>query len=143
MTDRKRRLLAALTLVTSACAKKPAAPQVIEKPVVQIPPPDVAPNGCADCHKVEGSNDYTLPAEAKKANPSHPPLPATATVNDCIKCHGGSGKSGAKPFNTFLHKAHLTSQVFSPKLHGYCNSCHVMNPDTGLITVKGVTATTK
>lgn len=147
MTNRKFRLLAMLILclaaaglLASACAKPQIQEKIVEKPVAQIPPPDVAPNGCADCHKKEGDKDYTLAAEAKKANPNHVPVPATATVNDCIKCHGGAGKSGAKPFNTFLHKAHLTSQIFGPRLKGYCNSCHVMNADTGFMTIKGVTA---
>ncbi|HEY3314340.1 MAG TPA: hypothetical protein VGL40_03525 [Bacillota bacterium] len=134
--------LAALALLAGAC--KQAAPQekVVEKPVVQIPPPDVAPNGCSDCHKKEADKDYTLAAEAKKANPSHPAVSATATVKDCVVCHGGAGKSGAKPFRTFLHKAHLNSQNFGPKLHGYCNSCHAMDANTGLISVKGLPAPT-
>ncbi|MHB0884909.1 MAG: hypothetical protein ACYC41_03405 [Bacillota bacterium] len=130
--------LVVAALLATACAKAPAQPQVVEKPVVQIPPPDVAPNGCADCHKKEGDKDYTLSAEAKKANPNHVPLPATATVTDCDTCHGAPGKNGAKPFETWIHKVHLNSQTFSPKLKGYCNSCHVLNATTGLIDVKGL-----
>ncbi|MGE5576712.1 MAG: hypothetical protein ACM3TT_05880 [Syntrophothermus sp.] len=98
---------------------------------------------CAACH-ISDNKDYSLPAEARKASPAHPDLDKLAaatgikewTVKECLTCHGASESRIA--FKTVLHKAHLSSKVFTPKYGGSCVTCHAVTKE-GEIVLRYVT----
>ncbi len=124
----------------AACTREKIVEVPKEVQVVQIPPPDPAPNGCASCHVKSGDKDYTLSAEVKKVA-SHPTLPADATVNTCVTCHKTDAPIGAKPARlaVVVHPIHLNSKNFTESKKAYCNACHVLDAKTGDMSVKGLT----
>ena len=123
----------------AACTKQKIVEVPKEVQVVQIPPPDPAPNGCASCHVKTGDKDYTLAAEVKKVS-NHPTLPADATVNTCVTCHKPDAPIGAKPGSlaVTVHPIHLNSKTFTGTKKAYCNACHVLDAKTGDMSVKGL-----
>lgn len=113
-----------------AWAETPSLPGITVK--------DTHPNGCIDCHKIEGSNNYTLPAELKKF-PNHPDITNVVknVPTDCLMCHRAGTTAG--PLSQRLHKVHYqnpTTNHFISSFGGDCLNCHTLDLKTGVMGVK-------
>ncbi len=124
-------LLAAVVLFPIGAAGQAVLPGILGK--------DAFPNGCVDCHVKEGD---AVPAKLNlmlSKLPKHPKVDAIVKVvpTDCTMCH----KEGAKMGTIFsvVHKAHFakkTDSQFIKLYNGSCLSCHSMDLDTGVVSVK-------
>ena len=99
---------------------------------------DEHPNGCIDCHKQAGDNDYRLNVSLKEIT-GHPDI--TAIVRElpggCVMCHKDKAPAGA--LDTITHKYHYENPDENHFVSGYageCLACHALNTDTGVMTVK-------
>lgn len=113
-------------------------PEGVELVAVKSANADTAPEGCTSCHqKYAEDKDYSLMAETKAMNEKngHPVVPAQ-DAKQCVTCHQADG---AIPFNTVVHKAHLTGQdnKFVSNYGGSCRQCHSVG-EKGEITTKGL-----
>lgn len=139
-----------------------AAPAAAAAPAKAAPAPaataeDKTPNGCVDCHKGEADLLTVLaplktavpPAFtelAKKAAPEgmtlkgkHPDVAAKKNIpQDCMTCHKADSKM-APSLGRLAHLAHLGASEKFAKAGGACGSCHKLNADTGVVTLKGLT----
>ncbi|MBO8126033.1 MAG: hypothetical protein H0Z38_02220 [Firmicutes bacterium] len=89
----------------------------------------LAAEGCASCH----TGKYSLANEVKNIS-GHPPVPADADFDTCMKCH----KAGKLAFGPILHKVHYAGgeeNHFVSHYEGKCQHCHVVDPATGSISV--------
>jgi len=99
---------------------------------------DEHPNGCVDCHKVSGGNDYRLNAELANVE-GHPQVDAIVknVPQDCLMCHKEGTKAG--PLNLITHKYHYRNpndNHFVSYYQGACLNCHSVSPGSGKMTVK-------
>lgn len=98
-------------------------------------PVDHFPQGCIDCH-VEGKAETI---GALLAAMRHPNVDSdTETVpGDCADCHSTEGGfSTLAEFNHFLHYENPATNAFVQDYDGDCRHCHLLDPDTGDVTVK-------
>jgi cytochrome c553 len=137
-----------------AAAPAKAAPAAAAAPAATVE--DKAPNGCVDCHKGEADLLAVLaplkaavpPAFtelAKKAAPEgmtlkgkHPDVAAKKNIpQDCMTCHKADSKM-APSLGRLAHLAHLAASEKFTKAGGSCASCHKLNADTGVVSLKGL-----
>ena len=90
--------------------------------------------GCLSCHKVDNGTDRTLKTTMNKIS-DHPTVPSNVTIKNCLDCHRKKPERLAK-LQLGLHRAHIKSKTFHPKLKGTCVSCHKFKGN-GDIQVKG------
>jgi hypothetical protein len=100
---------------------------------------DEHPNGCVDCHKASGGNDYRMNVELANVE-GHPKVDAIVknVPQDCLMCHKEGAKAGA--LNNIVHRDHYRNandNHFVSFYQGACLNCHSVNPDSGEMTVKG------
>lgn len=89
--------------------------------------------GCQACH----AGQYSLAHEAEtRGGENHPPVPADATVANCLTCHAaGTGARAnlgvAAPINLrdIAHPSHMFSATFTDRYAGNCFSCHNVQGD--------------
>jgi len=113
-------------------------------PIPGITGPDAHPNGCVDCHAVQGGKDYRLPQGLlAMKGVKHPDITKIVkkVPDGCMMCH----KAGAKMGNidVVLHKAHFenpTTNHFVAFYQGSCLSCHKIDTTTGIMAVKSAAA---
>ena len=97
---------------------------------------DEHPNGCVDCHKVSGGNDYRLNVELGSGHPDISKIVRTVP-NDCSMCHKANTKAGA--LNLQTHKIHYQNPAnnnFVKAYQGDCLTCHSLDLATGVMKVK-------
>ncbi|UCF99054.1 MAG: hypothetical protein JSV89_05825 [Spirochaetaceae bacterium] len=99
---------------------------------------DEHPNGCVDCHKASGGDDYRLNVELANMS-GHPKIDAIVKnlPQDCLMCHKAGTKAG--PLNDITHKDHYrnpSENVFVTVYQGACLNCHSVDPNSGKMAVK-------
>jgi hypothetical protein len=99
---------------------------------------DEHPNGCVDCHKVSGDDDYRLNVELAH-HEEHPKIDAIVknVPQDCLMCHKEGAKAG--PLNTITHKDHYRNpndNAFIEFYQGACLNCHSVDPGSGKMVIK-------
>lgn len=99
---------------------------------------DEHPNGCVDCHKVSGDNDYRLNVELANIE-GHPKIDAIVknAPQDCLMCHKEGAKAG--PLSNIVHRDHYRNpndNHFVSFYQGACLNCHSVSPGSGKMTVK-------
>jgi hypothetical protein len=99
---------------------------------------DDHPNGCVDCHKASGGNDYRLNVELANLD-GHPKIDAIVknVPQDCLMCHKEGAKAG--PLNLITHKDHYRNpadNAFVNNYKGACLNCHSVAPGSGKMAVK-------
>ncbi len=101
---------------------------------------DDYPNGCVDCHVALGGDKAPLvTAELAKIS-GHPKIDklVKAVPKDCLTlCHKVGGKGPA--FNLVMHMVHFQKPAenrFVTVNKGACLTCHSLDLDTGLMSVK-------
>ena len=99
---------------------------------------DEHPNGCVDCHKVSGNDDFRLNVSLKEVA-GHPPIDAMVKTlpNDCMTCHKAGAYAGA--LSTITHKSHYANpgeNNFIAYYQGQCLECHSLNLTSGAMSVK-------
>ena len=98
---------------------------------------DAHPNGCIDCHRSAGANDYRLNVSLKAAG--HPDITAMVKTvpTDCAICH--KANTPLQAISQQVHKAHYqnpSENHFVTAYSGECLACHTLNTATGVMTVK-------
>ncbi len=128
-------LIGAIAVLTAAAAPAPVLPGITGK--------DGLPNGCVDCHKKDGANDYLLTTALKKIK-GHPDVTKIVKTvpTDCALCHkGGAGKPPAiAQIAHEFHYKNAATNVFVTAYGGQCLNCHSLNADTGVMKVKSAAA---
>ena len=124
-------LAGALLALTAAAAAAPVLPGINAK--------DNLPNGCVDCHKKDGANDYRLNTALKEIK-GHPDITKIVKTlpADCALCHkGGAGKAAsiAQVAHEFHYKD-AAKNVFVTVYGGQCLNCHALTADNGTMRVK-------
>lgn len=99
---------------------------------------DEHPNGCVDCHKVSGDNDYRLNVELANLD-GHPKIDAIVknVPQDCLMCHKEGANAG--PLNLITHKDHYRNpndNAFVLHYKGACLHCHSVSPGSGKMAIK-------
>jgi hypothetical protein len=99
---------------------------------------DEHPNGCVDCHKISGENDYRLNVELAHLD-SHPNVDAMVknVPQDCLMCHKEGTKAG--PLNNVTHRDHYLNpgdNAFVKYYQGACLNCHSLDPGSGEMAMK-------
>jgi hypothetical protein len=99
---------------------------------------DEHPNGCVDCHKISGDNDYRLNVELANLD-GHPKIDAIVknVPQDCLMCHKEGAKAG--PLNLITHKDHYRNpndNSFIKYYQGACLNCHSVSPGSGKMAIK-------
>jgi hypothetical protein len=99
---------------------------------------DEYPNGCVDCHKVSGENDYRLNVELAELD-GHPKIDAIVKTvpQDCLMCHKEGANAGA--LHLITHEGHYHNpgdNAFVKFYQGACLQCHSVNPGSGKMGIK-------
>ena len=99
---------------------------------------DEHPNGCVDCHKVSGSNDYRLNVSLAEIE-GHPKIDAIVKnlPQDCMMCHKAGTTAG--PLSDIAHRNHYSNpanNAFITTYKGACLNCHSINPGSGKMALK-------
>lgn len=99
---------------------------------------DEHPNGCVDCHKISGDDDYRLNVELANLD-GHPKIDAIVknVPQDCLMCHKEGAKAG--PLNLITHKDHYRNpndNAFIKYYQGACLNCHSVSPGSGKMAIK-------
>jgi hypothetical protein len=122
------------TVVTlTAAAAAPALPGITAA--------DTYAKGCVDCHKKEGSNDYSLPTGLKNLKHADITKVVKNVPTDCGLCHKATAKAGALADR--LHAAHYAdaaTNVFVTVYGGSCLNCHKLDVASGAMSVKAAAA---
>ncbi len=99
---------------------------------------DDHPNGCVDCHKQSGGNDYRLNTALKEIS-GHPDVTKIVKTvpKDCGMCHKPNSSAGSLTLQ--VHKIHFENpdeNHFISNYQGECLACHSLDLATGEMSVK-------
>ena len=98
---------------------------------------DEHPNGCVDCHKKSGDDDYRLNVSLMELD--HPDITSIVKnlPGDCGMCHREGSKAGAISLQTHrIHYQNASENHFVTSYGGECLACHSLNVEDGVMTVK-------
>ena len=98
---------------------------------------DDHPNGCVDCHKISGENDYRLNTDLAAEGHVDISMIVRTVPNDCYMCHKEGAAAGA--LNELTHASHYKNPAenhFVEFYQGACLQCHSLDAETGVMGVK-------
>ncbi len=87
---------------------------------------DADNRGCTSCHTLENAL-MSLPTYHRLIFMGYP---AEQTYQNCIACHSESYSDD--PLADPIHTLHMNSSMFTADDNGTCQSCHYINPKTGV-----------
>ena len=100
--------------------------------------PDEHPNGCVDCH-AEGGAEGALPMNVALEEMKHSDISAIVKTlpQDCSICHIPETPIGAINLQTHsVHYQNPSENNFVQNYSGQCLSCHALNVETGVLSIK-------
>ena len=98
---------------------------------------DDHPNGCVDCHKVDGDDDDRLNTKLTAKGHVDISMIVRTVPNDCYMCHKEGAAAG--PLSLETHTAHYSNPAenqFIEFYQGACLQCHSLDTQAGVMSVK-------